>query len=133
MNAQPAVWLRSNVRFSFCSGCHCLWLLVTLSPGPTMVAVAVTTPPNPCPCRYEILTPNAIPKGFMDGKQACEKMVSEGRCVCVWCVCVGGVHTVWGWGEDQDLPYHCIFSVSPPLPTDPSPRTGPQPLPRGTE
>uniref|UniRef100_A0A2K6C9Y8 Myosin heavy chain 14 n=1 Tax=Macaca nemestrina TaxID=9545 RepID=A0A2K6C9Y8_MACNE len=26
--------------------------------------------------RYEILTPNAIPKGFMDGKQACEKMVS---------------------------------------------------------
>ncbi|KAK2492085.1 hypothetical protein MC885_019740, partial [Smutsia gigantea] len=29
--------------------------------------------------RYEILTPNAIPKGFMDGKQACEKMVSEGQ------------------------------------------------------
>uniref|UniRef100_A0A8C9A5U4 Myosin heavy chain 14 n=1 Tax=Prolemur simus TaxID=1328070 RepID=A0A8C9A5U4_PROSS len=28
--------------------------------------------------RYEILTPNAIPKGFMDGKQACEKMVSGG-------------------------------------------------------
>nr|XP_020742587.1 myosin-14 [Odocoileus virginianus texanus] len=26
-------------------------------------------------CRYEILTPNAIPKGFMDGKQACEKMI----------------------------------------------------------
>uniref|UniRef100_A0A4W6F4A4 Myosin, heavy chain 10, non-muscle n=1 Tax=Lates calcarifer TaxID=8187 RepID=A0A4W6F4A4_LATCA len=25
--------------------------------------------------RYEILTPNAIPKGFMDGKQACERMV----------------------------------------------------------
>ncbi|XP_032343527.1 myosin-14 isoform X3 [Camelus ferus] len=25
--------------------------------------------------RYEILTPNAIPKGFMDGKQACEKMI----------------------------------------------------------
>ena len=24
--------------------------------------------------RYEILTPNAIPKGFMDGKQACERM-----------------------------------------------------------
>ncbi|EPY89117.1 myosin, heavy polypeptide 14-like protein [Camelus ferus] len=24
---------------------------------------------------YEILTPNAIPKGFMDGKQACEKMI----------------------------------------------------------
>ena len=26
--------------------------------------------------RYEILTPNAIPKGFMDGKQACERLVS---------------------------------------------------------
>lgn len=26
-------------------------------------------------CRYEILTPNAIPKGFMDGKQACVLMV----------------------------------------------------------
>lgn len=25
--------------------------------------------------RYEILTPNAIPKGFMDGKKAAEKMV----------------------------------------------------------
>lgn len=31
------------------------------------------------PHRYEILTPNAIPKGFMDGKQACEKMVSAGQ------------------------------------------------------
>ncbi|XP_078739237.1 LOW QUALITY PROTEIN: uncharacterized protein LOC144952628 [Lampetra fluviatilis] len=27
--------------------------------------------------RYEILTPNAIPKGFMDGKQACERMVKS--------------------------------------------------------
>ncbi|XP_051776097.1 myosin-10 isoform X3 [Erpetoichthys calabaricus] len=26
--------------------------------------------------RYEILTPNAIPKGFMDGKQACERMIN---------------------------------------------------------
>ena len=26
--------------------------------------------------RYELLTPNVIPKGFMDGKKACEKMVS---------------------------------------------------------
>lgn len=26
--------------------------------------------------RYELLTPNIIPKGFMDGKKACEKMVS---------------------------------------------------------
>uniref|UniRef100_UPI00358F0F8E myosin-10-like n=1 Tax=Myxine glutinosa TaxID=7769 RepID=UPI00358F0F8E len=26
--------------------------------------------------RYEILTPNAIPKGFMDGKQACELMIN---------------------------------------------------------
>ncbi|KAI1884013.1 hypothetical protein AGOR_G00222010 [Albula goreensis] len=25
--------------------------------------------------RYEILTPNAIPKGFMDGKQACARMI----------------------------------------------------------
>ena len=25
--------------------------------------------------RYELLTPNVIPKGFMDGKRACEKMV----------------------------------------------------------
>lgn len=29
--------------------------------------------------RYELLTPNVIPKGFMDGKKACEKMVS-GAC-----------------------------------------------------
>ncbi|XP_074873866.1 myosin-10-like isoform X6 [Carettochelys insculpta] len=27
--------------------------------------------------RYEILTPNAIPKGFMDGKQACELMIKS--------------------------------------------------------
>jgi len=26
--------------------------------------------------RYELLTPNVIPKGFMDGKKACQKMVS---------------------------------------------------------
>ncbi|XP_067128041.1 LOW QUALITY PROTEIN: myosin heavy chain, non-muscle-like [Centruroides vittatus] len=26
--------------------------------------------------RYELLTPNAIPKGFMDGKLACEKMIN---------------------------------------------------------
>ncbi|CAB4066476.1 MYH [Lepeophtheirus salmonis] len=26
--------------------------------------------------RYELLTPNAIPKGFMDGKKACEKMIT---------------------------------------------------------
>src|SRR5271156_2628841 len=26
--------------------------------------------------RYELLTPNVIPKGFMDGKKACERMVS---------------------------------------------------------
>ena len=26
--------------------------------------------------RYELLTPNVIPKGFMDGKKACENMVS---------------------------------------------------------
>ena len=25
--------------------------------------------------RYELLTPNVIPKGFMDGKKACEKML----------------------------------------------------------
>lgn len=31
-----------------------------------------------CMSRYEILTPNAIPKGFMDGKQACERMVGTG-------------------------------------------------------
>lgn len=42
--------------------------------------------------RYELLTPNVIPKGFMDGKKACEKMV---RVMCVqdrfvwlvWCEC----------------------------------------------
>lgn len=39
--------------------------------------------PNPTPTpfsfvhRYEILTPSAIPKGFMDGKQACERMVVQ--------------------------------------------------------
>lgn len=27
--------------------------------------------------RYELLTPNVIPKGFMDGKIACEKMVKK--------------------------------------------------------
>ncbi|XP_041673164.1 myosin-9-like isoform X2 [Cheilinus undulatus] len=27
--------------------------------------------------RYEILTPNAIPKGFMDGKQACVRMINS--------------------------------------------------------
>ena len=27
--------------------------------------------------RYEILTPGAIPKGFMDGKKAAEMMVSK--------------------------------------------------------
>lgn len=27
--------------------------------------------------RYEILTPGAIPKGFMDGKKAAEKMVGQ--------------------------------------------------------
>jgi len=26
--------------------------------------------------RYELLTPNVIPRGFMDGKNACAKMVS---------------------------------------------------------
>lgn len=31
-----------------------------------------------CFCyRYEILAANAIPKGFMDGKQACSLMVSQ--------------------------------------------------------
>lgn len=25
--------------------------------------------------RYEILTPNIIPKGFMDGKEACRRMI----------------------------------------------------------
>lgn len=27
--------------------------------------------------RYELLTPNSIPKGFMDGKKACEKMIAS--------------------------------------------------------
>ena len=27
--------------------------------------------------RYELLTPNVIPKGFMDGKKACEKMLDS--------------------------------------------------------
>ncbi|CAA9995749.1 unnamed protein product, partial [Nesidiocoris tenuis] len=27
--------------------------------------------------RYELLTPNVIPKGFMDGKKACEKMINS--------------------------------------------------------
>merc|ERR1719204_1095489 len=27
--------------------------------------------------RYELLTPNVIPKGFMDGKKACEKMIDS--------------------------------------------------------
>lgn len=32
--------------------------------------------PRPCVSSYEILAANAIPKGFMDGKQACILMVS---------------------------------------------------------
>ena len=43
-----------------------------------MLLLFTPTPPLPTHFRYEILTPNAIPKGFMDGKQACEKMVSVG-------------------------------------------------------
>lgn len=43
--------------------------------GPLPVSV-------PSGCSYEILTPNAIPKGFMDGKQACEKMVYRGKGLC---------------------------------------------------
>ena len=31
--------------------------------------------------RYELLTPNVIPKGFMDGKKACEKMVNLFYCL----------------------------------------------------
>lgn len=58
-------------------------IVVTRSPalghGTSSVTVCSNSPPTPpSPGRYEILTPNAIPKGFMDGKQACEKMVSEG-------------------------------------------------------
>lgn len=34
--------------------------------------------------RYEILTPGVIPKGFMDGKKACEKMVSIGTRLLLW-------------------------------------------------
>lgn len=30
-----------------------------------------------CGCRYELLTPNVIPKGFMDGKKAVVEMVSS--------------------------------------------------------
>ena len=30
-----------------------------------------------CSPRYELLTPNVIPKGFMDGKKACEKMLDS--------------------------------------------------------
>ena len=35
---------------------------------------ALSALPAP-PSRYEILTPGVIPKGFMDGKKACEKMI----------------------------------------------------------
>lgn len=48
--------------------------------------VAIFSSALSCDRSYEILTPNAIPKGFMDGKQACEKMVSR------------GVANVWGQG-----------------------------------
>ena len=76
------------------------------------------TPPLSPHCRYEILTPNAIPKGFMDGKQACEKMVSErwSACMCV-CVCVcmvsrGGE----GWAGNLPSPRP---SASQPFPHPP--------------
>lgn len=56
-----------------------------------MVSHAAALFPSTLPfgCSYEILTPNAIPKGFMDGKQACEKMV-----------CRGGADV---WGRDWAL------------------------------
>lgn len=50
---------------------------VPLSSVPAVVTAGCkSAPPITAHCRYELLTPNAIPKGFMDGKQACEKMVS---------------------------------------------------------
>nr|XP_021524271.1 myosin-14 [Aotus nancymaae] len=62
--------------------------------------------------RYEILTPNAIPKGFMDGKQACEKMVGGQSLVCV---CRGP----GGGGVGLGSPLHCPSSL--PLPITPTP------------
>lgn len=35
--------------------------------------------------RYELLTPNVIPKGFMDGKKACQKMVCFKSFLCFVC------------------------------------------------
>uniref|UniRef100_A0A4W5LP62 Myosin motor domain-containing protein n=1 Tax=Hucho hucho TaxID=62062 RepID=A0A4W5LP62_9TELE len=57
--------------------------------------------------RYEILTPNAIPRTFMDGKQACELMVSpieqlsytviyQNRALCVEAhVCMDVISTLY--------------------------------------
>ena len=95
------------------------------------------TPPLSPHCRYEILTPNAIPKGFMDGKQACEKMVSDrwsaSVCVCV-CVCLSVcLHGLKWWRLSWKPPLSLPLLTTPPTPTDPSPRIGPQPLPRETK
>ena len=59
-----------------------------------------------CPCyviylRYEILTPGAIPKGFMDGKKAVQKMVClcattlfYHKCLCYLCTLFVQVETL---------------------------------------
>ena len=40
-------------------------------------------------CRYEILTPSVVPKGFMDGKKAAQKMV---------CLLSFGINVIRGGG-----------------------------------
>lgn len=53
--------------------CVCVCACVVSLSVFTCVCMCVTT----CfICRYEILTPGIIPKGFMDGKKAAEKMVN---------------------------------------------------------
>lgn len=70
----------------------------------------------------------------MDGKQACEKMVSVGQSLGCGCVHVH-VQGPWQWkrGVRTSLSLPLLFTTPLQPLTDPGPRTGLQPLPCGTE
>lgn len=81
----------------------------TLSGGPlsricqaTCIERGMNDPASLLFLRYEILTPNSIPKGFMDGKQACVLMVSGAPSAWkdLWLVrATWPVPVSWGEGE----------------------------------
>ena len=57
--------------------------------------------------RYELLTPNIIPKGFMDGKKACQKMVCDFLFSLNWwdiyVTAVKGLHAFCGTVTDNNI------------------------------